>query len=138
MATHPAAVKLKPVVRFREFPFGMVSDPSMLRVHGPGSPGSISKSSRLPALRLCPRRRDGGRPSRLVRSESQGQPNHQWSRRGRRDTHDRRHLARPAGLIHFVEKYNVRLPREFVDHAAKSGWCVDREAVARGIYDYDY
>jgi hypothetical protein len=44
----------------------------------------------------------------------------------------------PAGLISFIEKYNVRVPQEFIEHAAASGWCVDREAVSRGSYEYDY
>jgi hypothetical protein len=44
----------------------------------------------------------------------------------------------PAGLIYFIEKYNVRVPQEFVEHAAASGWRVDREAVGRGSYEYDY
>jgi hypothetical protein len=43
-----------------------------------------------------------------------------------------------AGLIHFVEKYNVRLPQEFLEHAAKQGWRVDRDRVPRRSYDFSY
>jgi hypothetical protein len=44
----------------------------------------------------------------------------------------------PAGLIYFIEKYNVMVPREFVEHAARQSWRVDEEAVRSGAYDYDY
>jgi hypothetical protein len=44
----------------------------------------------------------------------------------------------PAALIHFIEKYNVEVPREFIDHAARQNWRVNQELVRQGTYDYDY
>lgn len=44
----------------------------------------------------------------------------------------------PAGLIHFIEKYNVRVADEFVEHAAHQGWSVQKEAVPRHTYDFSY
>jgi hypothetical protein len=44
----------------------------------------------------------------------------------------------PAGLIHFIEKYNVRVPQEFIEHAAKNNWRVNKRLVAQSTYDYDY
>jgi hypothetical protein len=45
---------------------------------------------------------------------------------------------KPAGLIHFIEKYNVRVPAEFVQHAAEKNWRVDQDAVPRCDYDFSY
>ena len=44
----------------------------------------------------------------------------------------------PAALGYFVERYNVRLPQEFLDHAASNGWKVDEARASRGYFDYDY
>jgi hypothetical protein len=43
-----------------------------------------------------------------------------------------------AGLIYFVEKYNVKLPDEFIEHAARNGWRVDRDAIPPANYECDY
>ena len=43
-----------------------------------------------------------------------------------------------AGLIYFVEKYNVRLPDEFVRHAVDQDWRVSCP-LAKGVrYVYSY
>jgi hypothetical protein len=44
----------------------------------------------------------------------------------------------PAALIYFIEKYNVRVPSEFLDHSASQGWRVNKDQVSRGSYAYDY
>jgi hypothetical protein len=44
----------------------------------------------------------------------------------------------PAGLIYFIEKYNVRVPQQFIDHAASQNWRVNRTLVSQGSYEYDY
>jgi hypothetical protein len=43
-----------------------------------------------------------------------------------------------AGLIHFVERYNVRLPAEFVSHAERQGWRVRQEAIPEADYVWSY
>src|SRR5947209_17247609 len=43
-----------------------------------------------------------------------------------------------AGLIHFVEKYNVRLPDNFIEHAAQNKWTVNKDAVPHQHYDFSY
>jgi hypothetical protein len=41
-------------------------------------------------------------------------------------------------LFRLRQLYNLRLPQEFIEHAAATGWRVDRQAVARGLYEYHY
>src|SRR5688572_19355087 len=43
-----------------------------------------------------------------------------------------------AGLIHFIEKYNVPVSEEFVAHAARNNWRVNKDAVPRRSYDFSY
>ena len=43
-----------------------------------------------------------------------------------------------AGLIHFIEKYNVRVPAEFIAHAARHGWRVNKEALPPVQYEFSY
>jgi hypothetical protein len=43
-----------------------------------------------------------------------------------------------AGLIHFIQKYNVRVPEEFVHHAAQHGWQVDKTTIPPARYDCSY
>jgi hypothetical protein len=130
--------RLKAVVHFREFPFGTAYDPSMKEFF---SPGPWEMQDKVPAyLRggyvlgylmgadLPDPFDPGARANPLIEGKLEGGANPMtdgtwfW----------------PAGLIYFVEKYNLRLPQEFVEHAAATGWRVDREAVARGLYEYDY
>jgi hypothetical protein len=43
-----------------------------------------------------------------------------------------------AGLIYFIERYNLRVPEEFVQHAARNNWHVDRERIPPTLYDCSY
>ena len=36
-------------------------------------------------------------------------------------------ISSKAGLIHFIEKYNLRVPQAFIDHAARQRWHVSGE-----------
>jgi hypothetical protein len=138
MAAEETAVKLKPVVRFREFPFGTVNDPSM-REHLASEPWE-HQSAVVEYLK-----------SGLILAYPMGADLMDWLDRPNRANpliEDRRlggatpltdgEWFWPAGLIHFIEKYNLRVPREFVEHAARHGWRVDRQAVPRRRYDFSY
>jgi hypothetical protein len=131
-------VRIKPVVRFREFPFGTVNDPSMREFMAPEPREDQGKT--LAYLR-----------SGVIFSYTMGAD--------LTDRFDYPNKANPiidgstvggttemtdgewfwfAGLIHFVEKYNVRLPDEFLRHAAAHGWRVAKEAVPAADYRYSY
>ncbi|MGL4551470.1 MAG: hypothetical protein ACRC33_09810, partial [Gemmataceae bacterium] len=43
-----------------------------------------------------------------------------------------------AGLIHFVERYNLAASAEFLDHARGQGWAVRREQIPAARYEVDY
>ncbi len=133
-----AAVSLKPVVRFREFPFGTAGDPSMCEfmTEQPWS----DQDKALAYLR-----------SGLVLGVTMGA--------GLTDWFERPNKANPilddemvggttemtdgvwfwyAGLIYFMEKYNIRLPHEFLRHAARHGWRVDKGGIPPALYDCSY
>ncbi len=132
------SIKLKPVVRFREFPFGTVSDPSM-REFMAAAPWNeqdrvleYQRSGRLVAYPTGADLTDWfdrpnnanpsieGRPVGGVTPMTDGV--WYW----------------PAGLIHFIEVYNVTLPREFVDQARRNNWRVEKERVAESSYDFEF
>ena len=46
--------------------------------------------------------------------------------------------SRYAGLIHFIEKYNLRVPQEFIDHAPRARWRATVELNPEWRYDYSY
>jgi hypothetical protein len=138
MSLQESAVKLTPVVRFREFSFGSLTDPSMREFMTP-APWEHQEDA-LAYLR-------SGQILAYPMGADLG------------DCFDRPHRANPliegrrlggatpmtdgvwfwyAGLIHFIEKYNVRLPQEFLDHAVGQGWRVKREAIAAGPYEFSY
>jgi hypothetical protein len=131
-------VKLKPVVHFREFPFGTNTDPSMT--------GFVSEQPWPDQEDVLRYLRSG---HRLAVTLGANLP----------DWLDRSHKANPvldgqviggatplgdgvwfwyAGLIYFVEKYNVRLPAEFVRHAAEHGWQVSEPLDSHVRYVYSY
>jgi hypothetical protein len=131
-------VRLKPIVRFREFPFGTASDQSMCEFMSPQPREDQAKA--LAYLR-----------SGVILGVTMGAD--------LTDRFDYPNKANPvidgravggttemtdgewfwfAGLIHFVEKYNVRLPEEFLRHAGAHGWRVAKEAVPAANYTYSY
>jgi hypothetical protein len=131
-------VVLKPVVRFREFPFGTAGDPSMRDAVAP-QPWE-NQEEVLQYLR-----------SGLILGVTMGADLTDWF--------DPAHKANPviegrpeggttemtdgtwfwyAGLIHFIEKYNVRVPEEFIRHAARQGWRVNKESIPPRRYDCSY
>jgi hypothetical protein len=132
------AVKVKPVVRFREFPFGAVGDPSMREFRADEPWKDQEKvldylhSGYVVALVMgadLPDRFDAScRANPVINGKVEG---------GATPMTDGVWLW-PAGLIYFIEKYNVRVPQEFIDYAARNGWRVDQEAVRRGSYEFDY
>ena len=110
-------VKLKPVVRYREFPFGTSSDPSMREF--------VAEQPWPDQEKILDYLRSGH-----VLGLTMGADLTDWL--------DRPHKANPliggqreggttpmtdgvwfryAGLIHFIEKYNLRVPQEFIDRA---------------------
>jgi hypothetical protein len=128
-------VTLKPLVCFREFPFGTADDPSMRE--------SMADLPQPDQDKLLDYLRSG-----LVLGVTMGADLTDWF--------DRPTKANPiiedrvvggttemtdgvwfwhAGLIYFVEKYNVRLPDEFTRHAARSGWRVDKGAIRDVRYE---
>ncbi len=131
-------IKLKPIVHFREFPFGTIHDPSIRESAAP-QPWEHQQQV-LDYLR-----------SGHILAFPMGADLPDWFDRTKRANPT---IATgieggvtpltdgvwfwPAGLIYFVEQYNVRLPQEFIDHAVRNNWQIDKEAVSRGEYDYDF
>ena len=137
MTTIPT-VLLRPAVRFREFPFGTGGDPSMREFMSPQRWKDQDKV--LEYLR-----------SGLVLGVTMGADLTDWF--------DRPNKANPvidgqrrggvtemtdgvwfwyAGLIHFIDKYNVRVSQQFVEHAAQHHWRVDRAQIPLCRYDFTY
>lgn len=137
MTTLPTLI-LKPVIRCREFPFGTVDDPSMRAFMAP-EPWPHQEQV-LQYLR-----------SGLILGVTMGADLADWF--------DRPQKANPliegqavggttemtdgvwfwyAGLIHFIEKYNVRVPEEFIQHAARNGWRVNKDRIPPAHYDCSY
>ena len=132
------AIKLRPVVAFREFPFGTVGDPSMREYMAPagdeheadnvaylrsGHVLGYPMNADLPDWFDATRRANpliGGNPLGGVTPMTDGV----W--------------VWPAGLICFVERYHVALPDEFRRHAAEHDWLIHKRAVEQGRYDYEY
>jgi hypothetical protein len=111
---------LKPVVRFREFPFGTAKDPSMRRsglilgvTMGADLQDFIDRSRNANPI-------INGRPEGGTTEMTDGV--WFWF----------------AGLIWFIEHYNLRVPEEFIHHAARNNWHVDRERIPPAHYDCTY
>lgn len=137
MAAAPT-VLLKPVVRFREFPFGTATDRSMREV--------MTTQPQEHQAQLLEYLRSG-----LILGVTMGADLTDWF--------DPPQKANPvvegrciggttemtdgvwfwyAGLIYFVGKYNVRLPEDFVQHAARQGWRVNKDRIPQYRYEYSY
>jgi hypothetical protein len=131
-------VKLKPVVHFREFPFGTVTDPSMREFMSvqpwPNQDNVLEylRSGHLLALTMGADLTDWFAPLRkanpVIRGQGEG---------GTTPLGDDVWFWY-AGLIYFVEQYNVRLPEEFIQHAAAQGWRVSRPLDKNCRYVFSY
>jgi hypothetical protein len=138
MITQEVTVKLKPVVRFREFPFGTSNDPSMREFMAPDMWQNQDKAVEYLKSGLVLAYPVGAdlidwfdRPMRanpLINGKQLG---------GTTPLTDGTWFWH-AGLIHFIEKYNVRLPQEFLEYAGQHAWRVEQDAVPRCRYDFSY
>ncbi len=136
--TASVTVKLRPIVQCREFPFGMVGDPSMRTLMCEVAWEDQDKV--LEYLRggyILGYLMGGGIPDWFDPNCRANPIIHGHVQEGATPMTDGVWLW-PAGLIYFIEKYNVRVPQEFIEHAASNRWHIDKEAVSRGSYDYDY
>jgi hypothetical protein len=131
-------VLLKPVVRFREFPFGTETDRSMREATAP--------QLREHQTELLEYLRSG-----LILGVTLGADLTDWFDPPRKANPmiEGRYVGGTtemtdglwfwyAGLIHFVETYNVQLPDEFVRHAARQGWRVNKDRIPPYRYDCSY
>src|SRR4051812_13540314 len=108
------AVQLRPVVRFREFPFGTAHDPSMREAMSPGpweqqeQVLEYLRSGLILGITMGADLTDWFAPSEKANPVIEG-----YGVGGTTEMTDGIWFWY-AGLIHFVEKYHVRLPEEFV------------------------
>jgi hypothetical protein len=131
-------IKLKPVVHFREFPFGTLQDASM-REFMAAQPRehqdqllAYLRSGYILALPMGADLRDWFDPPNKANPMIEGR-----SLGGVTPLTDGVWFW-PAGLIYFIEKYNVLVPQPFIEHAAQNHWQINQELVHQGMYDYDY
>ena len=131
-------IKLHAIVRFREFPLGTIDDPSLREFVAerpwPDQDNVIYylRSGYIYAIPIGGGARDHLDPSQRANPEIDGRmvaactemTDGEW--------------YWPAALIYYVEKYNLRLPAEFVAHAAQHGWRVNKEAVPPAHYECSY
>jgi|ERR1043165_2898221 hypothetical protein len=131
-------VKLKPVVHFREFPFGTIHDPSM-REFVTAEPwpnqDNVLEYLRSGHILGYPM---GADLADWIDPVSRANPIIEGRRLGGVTPMTDGVWFWPAGLIYFIEKYHVVVPAEFIEHAATNNWHVDKELVRQGIYDYEY
>lgn len=129
------AIQLRNVVRFRDYPFGLRDDPSM-RDSMTAAPW-LDESNVLAYLRsgyLIGVVMGGHLPD-WYDPDSSADPIIDGERRGGVTPMTDGVWFWPAGLIYFIERYHVRVPEEFVEHARLNAWRVDREQVAGREYD---
>jgi hypothetical protein len=131
-------VMLTPVVRFREFPFGTIHDPSM-RDCMSAQPWE-NQANVLQYLRsgLILGVNMGADLTDWFDPPAKANPIVEGRRRGGVTEMTDGIWFWYAGLIHFIEKYNVRVPAAFVEHAAQQNWCVDKARIPVCRYDFSY
>ncbi len=134
----PDTVWLPPVVRFREFPFGIRNDPSMREFMSPQpwenqdqvlqylSSGLILGI--VMGSDLTDRFDPPNMANPIINGEAVG---------GTTPMTDGTWFWY-AGLIYFIEKYNVRVPEGFIRHAERHGWRVDISKIPPAPYDCSY
>lgn len=131
-------VKLRPVVHYREFPFGTSHDPSMRQFMSPepweyqADVLAYLRSGYILGLPM------GADLPDWFDASDRANPLIEGRREGGATPMTDGVWFWPAGLIHFIEKYNVRVPQEFIDHAKSRAWRIDRASLSQGSYEYDY
>jgi hypothetical protein len=137
MAAIPVVV-LRPLVRFREFPFGTAHDPSMREAMSPRAWEyqeqvlEYLRSGLILGVTMGADLTDWFAPSEKANPVIEGN-----LVGGTTEMTDGTWFWY-AGLIHFVEKYHVRLPEDFVRHAARQGWRVQKERIPPQRYEWSY
>jgi hypothetical protein len=137
MSTIPT-VMLTPVVRFREFPFGTSHDPSMREAmneqpwENQANVLAYLRSGLILGVNMGADLTDWFDPPEKANPLIDGQ-----HRGGVTEMTDGTWFWY-AGLIHFIEKYNVCVPRRFLEYAAQRNWWVDKETIPAGRYDFSY
>ena len=131
-------IHLQPLVAFREFPFGTIHDPSMRESVAPApreqeaTALAYLRSGYILGYPMSADLPDCFDPTRRANPIIDGSP-----LGGVTPMTDGTWFW-PAGLIYFVERYHVTLPQNFLDHAAKNDWLVNKATVRQGLYDYEY
>jgi len=131
-------VRLRPVVRFREFPLGTIHDPSlrpfMADTPWPDQENVLDylRSGFIYGLAMGGAGRDQIDRSGFANPMIEGR-----GVSGASELTDGEWYW-PAALIYYVEKHNVRLPDEFMAHAARHGWRVNRQAIPLAQFECPY
>jgi len=141
-------VLVRPVVRFREFPFGTRGDPSiveftseqpqvhqrdLLRYLRSGLITGIAMGGSLPDYIDRSKKADATIDGKMM-GELPASPGLWGGVNEMTDGEWGWHVA----LIYYVENYNVRLPEEFIKHARRHHWQVNHDAVPASNYVFDY
>jgi hypothetical protein len=137
MATQ-TVVKLKPVVRFREFPFGTRADPSMRDF--------IAEQPQVNQDKVLEYLRSGHVVALVMGADltdwldrpNKANPLINGRREGGVTPLTDGVWFWPAGLIHFIEKYHLPLPQEFLEHAAQRNWRVNVDLDPTCRYEWSY
>jgi hypothetical protein len=131
-------VRLRLVVRFREFPFGTVGDPSLCEFvserpwQDQENVLSYLRSGYVFAIPIGGGARDHIDPSQRANPVVDGR-----GLAGCTEMTDGEWFWY-AALIHYVERYNLRLPEEFVECARRHGWRVHKDGLPPARYEWSY
>jgi hypothetical protein len=137
-ATAPTTIFLRPVVRFREFPFGTAEDPNMRDFLADAPwPQQEQVLHYLRSGRILGVTMGADLPDWLDRSRWANPIIEGQVQGGTTEMTDGTWFWY-AGLIWFIENYNLRVSDEFIQHAARNNWQVDREHIPPATYDCSY
>lgn len=131
-------VMLRPVVRFREFPFGTKQDRSMREFmsecpwENQDKVVSYLRSGLVMGVSMGADLVDPFDPS------AKANPVIESSVRGGVTEMTDGVWFWYAGLIYFIEKYHVRVPQRFVEHASRQNWHVDQAERPVCRYEWSY
>ena len=131
-------VLLKPMVRFREFPFGTREDPSMkefMRVAPWESQSEFVAYLRCGLSLGIPM---GGNLTDWFDRERKANVEIDDQMIGGVSEMTDGIWFWPAGLIYFIERYNVIVPDEVIDHAREQNWKIDRDLLMNLCFETSY